>query len=143
MPDGWPRLRQSDRFFGFGYEVVQSIYGPLKTRKRGLYSKEAHLRNVYKKMRTDGRYWLSTDIYLEKVLSVARESTFRMIKKLAESERSPVAKAFLSGILKGKSFYAYYVRAGDPDLFKLVGNIRQELMQNSGLLRQRESAQTS
>jgi hypothetical protein len=130
MADGWPRLRKTDDFIGSRYGGKLSD-GTLKLISRGSCSKEADKRNRDGKERDDGRYWLGTDIHLERLLRIARDRTYRMIKKLEEGERNPIAKAFLRGILKGKSFYTYYVRAGDPSLFTMVTKLRRDLMRNS------------
>jgi len=51
-----------------------------------------------------------------------------MIKKLAEQEKSRRSKTFLNGILNKKCFYTYYGRTSDPDLFKVVNEIRRKIL---------------
>jgi len=75
---------------------------------------------------------LSIDIYVdelkERLKSIPKKKTLGLIKKLAKEEKNEKARAFLQSILNKKSFYTYYRRAGEPALFKVVSEIRLDLL---------------
>jgi hypothetical protein len=73
-------------------------------------------------------FYHAANLYVEKVRSITRERTLARIRKLAKEEKNETARAFLFGILSKKSFYIYYERAGDPQLFSLVDRLRQNLL---------------
>jgi len=62
--------------------------------------------------------------WIEEWKVISRKRTLDLIKKLAEEEHGRTAKRFLKGILRKKSFYTYYRRAGDEALYRLVNKIQ-------------------
>ena len=78
-------------------------------------------------------FYHALNLYADKVRSISRTRTLARIKKLAREEKNESARAFLQGILNKKSFYTYYRRAGNSDLFKIVNEGRIRIHSRPGL----------
>ena len=79
----------------------------------------------------NGIYFHRVNAWTKRVKELSRQKTLEMIRELEREERGK-AREFLGGILKKKSFYTYYARAADPELFAAVERARKELLQPLG-----------
>jgi hypothetical protein len=77
-----------------------------------------------------GSYVHAPNIYVERVKKISRRRTLDMIKRLEREERGRT-REFLRGILKKKSFYTYYNRAGGPELASIINKVRRDLRSGS------------
>jgi hypothetical protein len=125
-----PRFFEESYRFGVGGDLLRDY--------QGYFRRIAHQRNkdgetiISPRVTQAGeeiveRYFLSMDIFIEHVKRISRRRTFDMIKRLEGAERGP-ARDFLRGILRGKSFYTYFGRAAEPELFAVIQKARKELL---------------
>lgn len=92
----------------------------------------------YKELRKKAKIWnlghpdrppkYSHELLMDRIHELTRRRTLGVIKELAKRRRRQGEQEFLKGILRGKSFYTYYGRAGTDELRLIVDATRQELL---------------
>lgn len=111
------RLRRYDSMKKIGHRRWQDASSKYETIREFMIKEPDFL------IRKDPKLWLD-----DRIEAVARRRTLAMFKKLDREEKSQDVKAFLRGILRKKSFYTYYRRAGDEALYRLVNKIEHDLL---------------